>query len=228
MQAAIWFFTDKYVLNESDPLRPVVVGIVDHIKVAGPLLEAPPPSLTITPSSASVPAGQVSGPFTVTSTAADATITVNVTGGDMSSNAAATDPIANGATVPSGQKIWLTSTGPTVAVLQATAVATVPSGNVYLYDGGNSGVVDAQHLILAVTGTLTTTVSSTAEFLAPGSLVVKKTITGPAGDHHGEIVIHTECDGIALTPDLVIPAGRTGRRLQPHLYGHRGGLPAAS
>ena len=110
-------------------------------------------------------------------------------------------------------------------MLQATAVATVPSGNVYLYDGGNSGVVDAQHLILAVTGTLTTTVSSTAEFLAPGSLVVKKTITGPAGDHHGEIVIHTECDGIALTPDLVIPAGRTGRRLQPQLYGHRGGLP---
>ena len=86
-------------------------------------------------------------------------------------------------------------------------MATVPSGNVYLYDGGNSGVVDAQHLILAVTGTLTTTVSSTAEFLAPGSLVVKKTITGPAGDHHGEIVIHTVCDGIALTPDLVIPAG---------------------
>ncbi len=205
VQAAIWFFTDKYVLNESDPLRPVVVGIVDHIKAEGPLIEAPPPSLTITPSSASVPAGHVSGPFTVTSSAGDASVTV--TGGDMWSNAAATDPIANGATVPSGQQIWLTSTGPTVAVLEATAVATVPSGNVYLYDGGNSGVVDAQHLILAVTGTLTTTISSTAEFLAPGSLVVKKTITGPAGDHHEEIVIHTECDGIALTPDLVIPAG---------------------
>ena len=69
MQAAIWFFTDKYVVNDSDPLRPVVVGIVDHIKAEGPLIEAPPPSLTITPSSASVPAGQVSGPFTVTSSA---------------------------------------------------------------------------------------------------------------------------------------------------------------
>ncbi len=137
MQAAIWFFTDKYVLNESDPLRPVVVGIVDNIKAQGPLIEALPPSLTITPSSASVPAGQVSGPFTVTSTNANGSATVTVTGGDMWSNAAATDPIANGATVPSGQEIWLTSTGPTVAVLEATAVATVPSGNVYLYDGGN-------------------------------------------------------------------------------------------
>ena len=71
----------------------------------------------------------------------------------MWSNAAATDPIADGATVPSGQQIWLTSTGPTVAVLQATAVATVPRGNVYLYDGGNRRVIDAQKLILAETAT---------------------------------------------------------------------------
>ena len=67
VQAAIWFFTDKYVVNTSDPLRPVVVQIVDHIKGEGPLTEAPPPTLIITPSSASVPAGKVSGPFTVTS-----------------------------------------------------------------------------------------------------------------------------------------------------------------
>ena len=79
VQAAIWFFTDKYVLNTSDPLRPDVIAIVDHIKAEGPLIEAPPPSLTITPSSASVPAGKVSGPFTVTSSAGNATVTV--TGG---------------------------------------------------------------------------------------------------------------------------------------------------
>ena len=58
-----------------------------------------------------------------------------------------------------------------------------------------------------MTGTLTTTVSSTAEFLAPGSLVVKKTVDGSAAGHREEIVIHTVCDGIALTPDLVIPPG---------------------
>ena len=206
VQAAIWFFTDRYVLNTSESvLRPVVVQIVDHIIAEGPLIEPLPPTLTITPSNASVPAGSVSGPFTVASDAGSATVTV--TGGSMWSDAAASVPIANGATVPSGQQIWLTSTGPSTAVLQATAVATVPRGNVYLYDGGNSGVVDAQHLILAVTGTLTTTVSSITEFLAPGSLVVKKIVGGLAEGKQGKIVIETECDGVPLTPPLEIPAG---------------------
>ena len=38
-----------------------------------------------------------------------------------------------------GQKIWVRSTGPPLAVLQATAKATVPTGNVYLWDGNNPG-----------------------------------------------------------------------------------------
>ena len=65
-------------------------------------------------------------------------------------------------------------------MLEATAQATVPTGNVYLYDGNTAGVSDAQQLILAKAATLTTTVQATAQFLAPGSLVVKKTIAGPA------------------------------------------------
>ena len=56
--------------------------------------------------------------------------------------------------VPSGKKIWVRSTGPTIAVLEATSTATVPHGNVYLYDGNTGGVSDAQHLILAKTDTL--------------------------------------------------------------------------
>ena len=35
VQAAIWFFTDKYVLNTSDPLHGTVAAIVDHIKTRG-------------------------------------------------------------------------------------------------------------------------------------------------------------------------------------------------
>ena len=76
-------------------------------------------------------------------------------------------PIADGAAVPSGQKIWVRSTGPSTVVLEATAEATVPTGNVYLYDGNTGGVTDAQHLILAKTATLKTTVQATAEFLPP-------------------------------------------------------------
>ena len=157
MQAAIWFFTDRYVLNTADGLHDTVAAIVDHIILEGPLGQQPPPSLTITPSQLSGPAGSVLGPFTVKTSnggqnAPHATVTA--TGGDMFSDSAATQPIANGASVPSGQKIWVRSTGPSTVVLEATAEATVPTGNVYVYDGNTGGVSDAQQLILAKTGTL--------------------------------------------------------------------------
>ena len=205
VQAAVWFLTDRYVLSTSDPLRGEVVQIVDHVIDAGPVGEQPKPSLTITPSSVSGPAHKVLGPFTVTTSHPPATVTA--TGGSMFSDAAGTVPIANGAMVPSGQKIWLRSTGPTVAVLEATSKSTVPHGNVYLYDGYTGGVSDAQHLILAKQGTLTSTVTGAAEFLAPGSLVVKKTIAGPAAGSQARVVIEVDCDDGVTRPVFVIPAG---------------------
>ena len=81
----------------------------------------------------------------------------------------------------------------------------MPSGNVYLYDG-QSGPDSAQKLILASTSTLTTTVNATAEFQAPGSLVVSKTIAGPAAGQQGQVTISVTCDGTPQ-PDFVIPAG---------------------
>ena len=214
VQAAIWFFTDRYVLNTSDPLRPTVVDIVDHIIKEGPLVEPVPPSLTITPASVSGPAGSVLGPFTVNTNSGrhhhfrsgpDATVTA--TGGDMFSDSAGTVPILQGATVPSGTNIWVRSTGPSIVVLEATAEAVVPSGNVYLYDGNTSGVHDAQHLILAETGRLSTTVKAEAEFLPPGSLVVEKTIAGPAAGSQAHVVIHVACDDDVARDDFIIPAG---------------------
>ena len=212
VQAAIWFFTDKYVLSTADPLHATVAGIVAHIIDAGPLPEQPAPSLTITPSQISGPAGSVLGPFKVNTNngrrpRSTPHATVTATGGDMFSDSDATQPIADGASVPSGQKIWVRSTGPSSVVLSATAEATVPTGNVYVYDDNTGGVSDAQHLILAKAGTLTTTVNANAEFLPAGSLVVEKTIAGPAAGSQGEIRIETVCDGEALTPDFVIPAG---------------------
>jgi Domain of unknown function (DUF5979)/Thioester domain len=204
VQAAIWYFSDRYVLSTSDPLHAAVAAIVTKVQSEGPLIQPPPPTLAITPTNASGPAGSVVGPFTVTSSLADAT--VSAVGATMYANAAATVPIANGTKVPSGTQIWLKSTGPSSAVLRATAEATVPTGNVYLYDG-DSSPSDAQKLILAHTTTLTTTVSATAEFKAPGSLVVNKTITGPAAGLQGRVVIHTVCDQTPLTPNLVIQPG---------------------
>jgi hypothetical protein len=209
VQGAIWYFTDKYVLNAADPLHAAVADIVEHIRHEVPVGEEPKPTLTITPSHVSGPAHKVLGPFTVTSNhpTSGPSATVTATGGSMFSDAAGTVPIANGDSVPSGQEIWVRSTGPTVAVLEATSTATVPHGSVYLYDGNTNGVSDAQHLILARTDTLKTTVSGTAEFLAPGSLVVKKTIAGDAAGSQARVVIEVDCDDGVPRPDFIIPAG---------------------
>ena len=214
VQAAIWFFSDRYVLNTSDPLHATVAAITAHIIAEGPLPAPTPPSLTISPTNASGPGtSAIVGPFTVTSTAGSAR--VSAVGATMFSDAAATARIFDGTSVPSGTQIWLRSTGPTAAVLQATAQASVPQQNVYLYDGNTSGVHDAQRLILALDSTLTTTVTATAQFKPVGSLTVQKTIAGPAAGSQGQVTIHTVCGGTALTPDLTVasgtPAGTSSR-----------------
>jgi Domain of unknown function (DUF5979)/Thioester domain len=205
VQAAIWFFSDRYVLNTSDPVYAATVAIVNKIRAEGPLVQPPPPTLTITPTSVSAPR-KVLGPYTVT-TDAPGGATVNATGANMYANRAGTIPIAPGALVPSGTKIWLRSTGTDSAVLQATSQATVPSGNVYLYDGNTSGVNDAQRLILAQKATLKTTVEANAEFLPSGSLIVQKTIAGPGAGSQGQVVIHVDCDDGVSRRDFIIPGG---------------------
>ena len=205
VQAAIWFFSDRYVLNTDDPLHDTVAAITAKIIKEGPLVQPPPPSLTITPATVSGPR-RVLGPFTV-STDAPGGATVNATGADMFADRAGTIPIAPGATVPSGQKIWLRSSGPSSAVLQATSEATVPSGNVYLYDGNTAEVSDAQRLILAENATLKTTVQATGEFLPSGRLVVQKTIAGAAAGSQGQVVIQVDCDDGVARHDFIIPAG---------------------
>lgn len=206
VQAAIWFFTDRYVLSTSDPLHAAVVAIVNEIRAAGPVVEPDPPTVSIDPASRS--GSGVLGPFTVTTDKPPAAVAA--TGADMFADAAATEPIANGDQVPSGQRVWLRSSSPGTAVLEASARATVPRGNVFLYDGNTQGVEDAQKLILAETGELFTTVRASAEFRASGALRVTKTIAGPAADAHGRVVIHVECDDAVDRPDFVIDAGATG------------------
>ena len=53
--------------------------------------------------------------------------------------------------------------------------------------------------------------------LRPGQLEVTKTIAGPLAGEQGKVIIHTVCNGAALTPDFVIPA-RTPASDQSHVY----------
>jgi TQXA domain-containing protein len=223
VQAAIWFFSDGFVLNTSTgALRSAVVNIVNHVLAQGPLVEPPPPSLTLTPAQASGGAGSVLGPFRVTTDAPPAT--VHTAGGSMYSDRAGTVLIPDGATVPSGQQIWVRSSGPSTAVLQATSKATVPTGNVYLYDGNTSGYTAAQKLILAESATLTTTVQATAEFKPSGSLVVRKTIAGSAAGSQGRVIIRVTCDDGARRPPFILRAG-THPGTRSRTYSH---IPAGT
>ena len=214
VQAAIWFFSDRYVLNTSDQLHNVVSGIAAAVIAAGPALPPDPPSVNITPDTLSG-TGDVLGPFTVTATGPATAASVTAIGANMFSDAGTTQPIAPGTTVPSGTQIWLQQTGETDAVLQATANAKVPQNNVYLYDGTN-GVGDAQRLILAQDATLTTTVSATALFTETGSLIVQKTIAGPAAGAQGAVTINVRCGGALIGDPFDIPAGTPpGRPRRP-------------
>jgi hypothetical protein len=208
VQAAIWFFSDSYVLSTSDPLYDAVAAIVDAVIQEGPLPTPSPPSLTITPGTISSPTASIIGPFTVTSTTTGSA-TVTAAGGTMYRDSSGTDPIADGDTVPTGTEIWVKSSGPSAVVISATALATVPSGNAYLYDQ-NSGLGDAQRLILSKEATLTTTASATAFFQPPGSLTLTKTFTGAGASMRSQVLIQVKCDGTIQQPVMNIPPGAAG------------------
>ena len=207
VQAAIWYFADNYVLDPNDPLRSTVETIVNTVRILGPLVQPPPPDLQITPATVNGSTGVPTGPFTVTTGGVNAVVRVDK--GQMFSDAAGTQPIANLTAVASGTAIWVTDASAGTVTLSAAAVASVPSGNVYLYDNNSSGIGAAQKLILAAPGVVTTTVTAAAQLTLPGSLTVTKTIGGSAAGQQGEIHIDVSCDGVGLEP-FIIPAGTTG------------------
>jgi len=207
VQSAIWYFADNYVLDTNNPLRPAVASIVNAVVAAGPLVQPPPPTLQISPATVAGSTGTPTGPFSITTGAAQAIVSVDK--GQMFADAAGTSPIANGAAVPSGTNIWVQDAAAGTVTLTASARETVPTGNVYLYDGHSPGITDAQKLILAQTGVVRTDATAAAQLALPGSLTVTKTITGPAAGQEGEIRIDVSCNGVGLDP-FIIPAGTTG------------------
>ena len=205
VQAAIWFFSDGYVVNPRNSLYTAVQTIVNDTIAAGPLVEPDAPDISITPAVAAGPTDGVTGPYTVAAEDA-ATVTVSVpVGYSLYADAAGTQPLDN--PVPSGTQVWVRSdTGSTnPATITARAVVTVPTGNVYLYDGTNPDVATAQKLILAATRDLSSTATATAEFFAVGSLTVTKTILGEAAGSQEAVTINIDC-GTGYQFTLEVPA----------------------
>ena len=216
VQAAIWFFSDSYVLTSGEPIRPFTAAIVAAVLAAGPLPEPSPPNLTIDPTDATGPSDTPLGPYTVASDSADADleITVRAAGGTMYADAAGNVPIADGAAVANNTQIWLLPAAVTggEVTISARGVASAPSGNVYLYDGNTVGVNDAQRLILAQDAEVSTLTGARADFFQAGSLQVTKTIAGSAAGDQGAVTMHVSCDN-GLEQDIVVaanaPAGDT-------------------
>lgn len=211
VQAAIWFFTDGYVVNTSQgALRNAVAAIVQEAQTNGPVVEPPAPNVTITPTTAEAPVGGTGGPFVVAAEGASG-VTVSVPDGyALFADEAATIPVANLSTVASGTSLWVTGTATTAneATLSARAAVTVQRGQVYIYDGRDPDLTEAQHLILAQTTELEAVAQATHSFFAVGSLTVNKTFAGDAVGQQGPIQLLVDC-GEDYTYMADIPANAT-------------------
>ena len=177
VQAAIWYFTDNFVVADIDPLEPAVAAIVNAVRVQPPLPSPAAPSLTITPSDTTGVVGAVAGPFTVSTSAPDATVVA--TGAQMYADPSGTLPLPSPATVADGDTIYLRGSSVGDATLIATASLSVPTGSAYLYDGNIPGVDTAQNLILADEVTLDRTVDATARFQEPTTTSTVPSTTVP-------------------------------------------------
>ena len=206
VQAAIWYFTDGYVVNTSQTdIRPTVVQIVAAAQANGPLLEPPAPEVFVTPPVSAAPEDALAGPFTVEANGTTQ-ITVSVPAGfSMFTDATGTTALPDGSVVSPGAQIWVSSDAGTVAstLLTARATVTVQTGNVYLYDGNNPDISDAQRLILAVTTTLNANAQASVEFFAPGDLAVSKAFAGEALGAQGASQLIVDCGaGYIFTADI--------------------------
>ena len=136
VQAAIWFFSDRYVLSTGDPLHDVVAGIVSKVQSEGVLPTPPPPSLTITPPlQTSGPLNAVLGPYHVASTDPSVAITVSADGAQMYSDPGGTPAmlIPNNSPLPTTGDVYLKSGAAGTATLHATGTATVPRPATCIY-----------------------------------------------------------------------------------------------
>jgi hypothetical protein len=167
VQAAIWFFTDAFVLNSTDPLYPATSAVVARALAEGPPPEPPAPPLAVTgPTTGTV--GAVTGPYTVTSSAP--TVSVTATGGQLFTDESAAEPLANGASIPTGSAFFLQVADPAAVQIRAGATVVAPGGTTFLYtpaDPGDPHPATAQTLILTRPAIVTSTEATTVRFAAP-------------------------------------------------------------
>ena len=158
VQAAIWFFTDRFVLASGDVRFALTTQIVDAARDEGAAAE-PHASLSVTGPVSAAP-GAVARPFLVHGSTAEAAL--RVTHGTLFADPEGEHALAAGSEIRVDTPFWLRAPEPATARIDTAAVAHNPIGRAFLYapdDPDDPVPADAQRLILA----LAARVRSTAE-----------------------------------------------------------------
>lgn len=174
VQAAIWFFTDKFVISAAGngaALRPVVRAIVTDVLARGPLNTEPPFPQVAASGPDTGQAETVIGPYTVQTTASEATLTV--TGAQVFRDAAGAQRLPNTFTLPPGGAFFLRTAQPASVTIHATGVAIAFPGATAAYvpaDPENPEPARAQKLIFAQSAALNveSTRTITTDAAVPG------------------------------------------------------------
>ncbi|GAA1786901.1 hypothetical protein GCM10009682_06240 [Luedemannella flava] len=130
VQLAIWFFTNRLVVDATSPLRAATEAIVNQALRRGPLTNAGVPDLMLNgPARGYV--GRANGPFTMRGGVGD--IIISSSGGTLFRDAAGTRPIANGSVISSSTPIYLKAGEEGRITIRARGAARVPAGAEVVY-----------------------------------------------------------------------------------------------
>jgi hypothetical protein len=210
VQAAIWFFSDNFILDTATTTGSITAAIVDDAIANGPADEPSAPELSVSPTEMPAPdTGEIVGPFTVT---ADGPSTIRLAGVEVFHDSDGAVPLAEGDTVAPGSQLWARSVSdlePQGFVLDLVAEHLV--GTVYLFDESNPGREEAQTLVLAQNAEMVARAGTELIPYAAGGLEVTKRISGPGAGLQGEIVMEVSCEdqagGIDRQYVLTVVAG---------------------
>jgi hypothetical protein len=177
VQTAIWFFTNRLVIDDKSGLYPLVRDIVDRVIASGPRGEPPMPTISIAGPRKGT-RGKIVGPFTVRATPKN--FTIDVTGADLFRDSAGSRRLAHGARLASGSQVYLRSAVRN-AIIKVKGLASILPGTQVVYapaeaspgpDEQNAGlaramIFTAQAMVLADTTEVAVQSSLAVPFGAP-------------------------------------------------------------
>jgi len=194
VEAAIWYFTDGFVLAPSDPLYAPVAAIVAAARAHGPVdVSQPAPDLSFALNGPQGPfePGSLAGPFTPAASASIARYTINAGGATMYGDAAGTTVIPADTAIPTDQKVWVKAGSAGTVTLTANASLDTAYSNFFM------SVQPQSQTLVAAAQRHPVTATARAEFVAAPPAT---TPTPTATPTHGPELADTGSDLAPVAP----------------------------